>query len=259
MVRRCRVRGGVERGSFYVTDEEYELDDFSIHGAASSWTKVSGVRNTIDGRVVVELRCSTGGISSGKGQRASTTFSCMRYALWCAVFGATRFIILVGALNHSPIPVVANVLLVSRVLPFVCLWHLSVTVRVVTRPGADLDGTTNVTFAVISGGPQASTSSSISLSRGNDDFGNPNSAAAYQGQAWTTAWPSQGGNHSTLEETLTTQAIDMVSFDVTYFHCGAGSFWNRTASSVDEGTDTCPLCTDGVEGETAVRDLECDR
>lgn len=116
--------------------------------------------------------------------------------------------------------------------------------RVVSRPSADHDGTTNITFAAVIG---------------NGDFGSPNSAPVDQGHGGSTASSSQGDSHSATQERLTTKAIDSTSFNVTYFHCGAGSVWNRIdtrSNTLDEGFDSCRLCKDGVEGEIKVRELD---
>ena len=133
--------------------------------------------------------------------------------------------------------------------------------RVVTRPSASFDGTTNVTFAAIGEGPPFITSKSIGSSS-NNDVGSPISSTAHQGQRVGTVWSSQGESQSAPPKTTTTEASDTVSFDVTYFHCGVGSFWNLSSSGAiaqDEDTDTCPSCADGVEGATEVRELKGGR
>lgn len=102
-----------------------------------------------------------------------------------------------------------------------------------TLPGTFFDGTDTVTFkAVDVMGSSSSTFSSTSPSSdGHNDDGSSNSVAA-------------GGESNTA------------SFEVTFFHCAAGSFWNRELTSVngpDGHTGTCETCNENEEdGETQV-------
>lgn len=99
--------------------------------------------------------------------------------------------------------------------------RFSITLKVVASPDRDFDGTTNVTFKAT-------------------DIGSLNSTGANQ---------DQGG------ETLS-------SFNVTFYHCAGGSFWNRSVSaeqSLMEGNDTCRGCSDALEGDTQVNEVDCSR
>lgn len=49
------------------------------------------------------------------------------------------------------------------------------------------------------------------------------------------------------------------SFNVTFFHCSRGSFWNRNGSvgnGLAEGGGTCDVCSDAVEGDAQVNKIE---
>lgn len=49
------------------------------------------------------------------------------------------------------------------------------------------------------------------------------------------------------------------SFNVTFYHCARGSFWNRNGSvehGLAEGSGTCDVCSDAVEGDTQVNGME---
>lgn len=110
----------------------------------------------------------------------------------------------------------------------------SITLRVATQPSTFFDGSDTVTFeAVDVMGSYATTSASTSPSSqgGHDDDGISNTAAA-------------GG------------ASNTASFDVTFFHCPAGSFWDRDPPGVigsDEHAGICQPCSEKeTDGETQV-------
>lgn len=124
----------------------------------------------------------------------------------------------------------------------VCLpndWHVapnyrSITLRVATLPSTFFDGTDTVTFGAVDvmGSPSTTSSSTAPSSDAHNDNGNSNTVAA-------------GG------------ASNTASFEVTFFHCAAGSFWNRELSG-DNGSNghagTCEPCNENeADGETQVR------
>lgn len=46
----------------------------------------------------------------------------------------------------------------------------------------------------------------------------------------------------------------LLLFDVTFFHCSAGSFWKVTGKKLSAGdTGECLLCTEGIDGDIEVR------
>ena len=110
----------------------------------------------------------------------------------------------------------------------------SITLRVATLPGTFFDGTDTVTFEAVDVMGSSSTTSartSSSSNGGHDVDGNSDITAA-------------GGARNTA------------SFDVTFYHCAAGSFWDRGPPGVngsDEHTGTCEPCSEkDTEGETQV-------
>ena len=49
--------------------------------------------------------------------------------------------------------------------------------------------------------------------------------------------------------------VATVSFDVTFFHCAAGSFWNLTLASKEDfdfNHGDCKLCTEEMDGASEV-------
>lgn len=118
----------------------------------------------------------------------------------------------------------------------------SINLTVTTFPGVGFDGTTTAAFEVIAMSSNstspASTSTYVSSKVGGDTDRNP-----------STAYQPLGGSR-------------LSSFNVTFFHCSAGSFWNRTVTGKNSSagdTGECLLCTDGIDGEIEVRhDAICD-
>ncbi|CAM9180304.1 unnamed protein product, partial [Ascophyllum nodosum] len=98
----------------------------------------------------------------------------------------------------------------------------NITVRVASRPDAQFDGVTKVTFSTEGIGATPGSHSNVS------------SADSSQAQAPSAAEDS--GN----------VGVDM---EVTFYHCREGNFWNLTPSS-DGDYATCKLCTDIAEGDT---------
>lgn len=52
------------------------------------------------------------------------------------------------------------------------------------------------------------------------------------------------------------------SFNVTFYHCAGGSFWNHSVSArqgLMEANDTCRGCADALEGDTQVNEVERSR
>ena len=156
-----------------------------------------------------------------------------------------------------------------------------ITVKVVTLPGTFFDGTDRVAFEVTGVGVKDNDAVDDDDDADDDDDGNPVAvaAAAIQqaqgGSTSTSSSPQEGdtlsmlpqetdtsssqeGTTLALQETSTGGGSSTVSFDVTFFHCEAGSFWNRstvygTSRSGDEYTGTCELCAeDDGEGGTEV-------
>ena len=122
----------------------------------------------------------------------------------------------------------------------------SVTLRVVTLPGTYFDGTANVTFKANGDGDG-----------GNDDsiLVAPATAATDEAQGGgTSSSLEEEGSHSALlqEASDTGGTSNTASFTATFFHCKAGSFWNRTDSGqtgLDGYTGECEPCTeDGMDG-----------
>ena len=93
-----------------------------------------------------------------------------------------------------------------------------------SRPDAQFDGVTKVTFSTEGIGATPGSHSNVS------------SADSSQAQAPSAAEDS--GN----------VGVDM---EVTFYHCREGNFWNLTPSS-DGDYATCKLCTDIAEGDTEV-------
>ena len=88
----------------------------------------------------------------------------------------------------------------------------------------------------------------------DDDDVVPDSAASNQGQA------EEGALASSERDFLAAAIVTTVSFNVTFFHCAAGSFWNLTRASKDNLNLTsgdCKLCMEEMEGAPEV--LECAR
>lgn len=105
----------------------------------------------------------------------------------------------------------------------------SVTLRVATMPNTDFDGTTNATF-------------------GASGFVSPPA-----GVPPTSSAVDDGVANSSVTGTQHTQEADpSASFNVTFFHCAAGSYWNHTRSSVDD-FEECISCTEGIYGAKEVQ------
>lgn len=88
----------------------------------------------------------------------------------------------------------------------------SVVLRAATRPGTYFDGTAKVTFKATG-------------------FGADGDVEAF----------------STPPETSSGGGSNAASFDVTFFHCKAGTFWKRAHSSQTNSAEyegTCELCTE---------------
>ena len=76
---------------------------------------------------------------------------------------------------------------------------------------------------------------------------------------------SQDSNDPALDDinglgsTITASA----SFNVTFYHCAEGGVWIPTTSILDgsdnDTSESCPLCSDVVEGATEVRAAVCCR
>lgn len=53
-----------------------------------------------------------------------------------------------------------------------------------------------------------------------------------------------------------------ITFNVTFYHCAAGSFWDSTGSDVQhsvEGNGTCWSCADDIDGDAQVDEAGCSR
>lgn len=105
-------------------------------------------------------------------------------------------------------------------------------------PSTGFDGTLTVNFKASSvGKPYTTSTSSYSVS--DDDVGNPNSSP---------------------EESYAQGDGTTMSFDVTFYHCAAGRFWNPTSAVVqasDETAGACPRCADDVDGDAKVGTVAC--
>ena len=137
---------------------------------------------------------------------------------------------------------------VCRVAPFTPTGFRSITLRVATLPSTFFDGTDEVVFTAIGVGADGGGGDGDD----EDDDGHSNSAAAHQAQGAGDALSSpQGGAHSVLHESSsssTGEASRTASFNVTFFHCAAGSFWERdtvSGNDLDEYTGNCTSCADG--------------
>ena len=118
-----------------------------------------------------------------------------------------------------------------------------------TLPSTFFDGTDNVLFTAI--GLGADGDGGDGEDDDEDDDGNANSAAAHQAQRAGDASSSpQGGVHSALQESgsSTGEESSKASLNVTFFHCPAGSFWDRdpvSGNGLDAYTGNCTSCADG--------------
>ena len=90
-----------------------------------------------------------------------------------------------------------------------------------SRPDAQFDGVTEVTFSA-------------------EGIGNVSSAGSSRAQAPSEAEDSGGVGVAVQED-----------MEVTFYHCREGNFWNLTSSSDGDDT-TCKLCADSMEGDTEV-------
>lgn len=109
-----------------------------------------------------------------------------------------------------------------------------------TRPDTFFDGTAFVTFDVTGEGADDSISTD-----------------AKHAQRGLTSSSLQEGTASNSLETNEGETSNATSFNVTFFHCDVGTFWNRTDSSVTstgEYDGTCERCTeDDTDGDIEVR------
>lgn len=135
-------------------------------------------------------------------------------------------------LRYSPIDVSVLSLTAYGVLHVVSKCG-SIPLRVVTLPSGQFDGTTNVTFEAtgLSPSPSMLTSSPSYADDGADE-------------------PSLSTPNQTLHDDILT------SFNATFYHCVAGSFWNHSESG-DDPREECIVCTAGVDGEIEVRKMDC--
>lgn len=116
----------------------------------------------------------------------------------------------------------------------IALLVCSILLRVVSRPSNTFDGTATVNFEADGMG-----------SSGSDEF-------------TTTVQQEQSGDTlSSSQDSGVVQATGgLTSFEVTFYHCTAGSFWNATVSGADDGLpSSCELCTGMAEGDVEV--LRC--
>lgn len=118
----------------------------------------------------------------------------------------------------------------------------------VTLPSEGFDGTTVVRFQAIDGLLPFYMSSRSTTDEDMDGHVKSNSAPHHQGQDWNSSRMStgkilSGGTHAT------------VSFEVTFYHCEAGSLWGFTpanANSSGESGGSCGVCSENVDGEPEV-------
>ena len=130
----------------------------------------------------------------------------------------------------------------------------SISLRVVTEPSDYFDGTTVVSFGAIDfrlSSDMSATVTNYEDEHDDDDFV-PDSAASNQGQA------EEGALASSERDILEAAIVTTVSFNVTFFHCAAGSFWNLTLASKDNFNLTsgdCKICTEEMEGAPEVLEV----
>lgn len=114
-------------------------------------------------------------------------------------------------------------------------------------PGTCFEGNANVTFEAKGDGADGDDS--------NNHLIAPAAEAADKAQGGGT--PSsleEEATHSTLQQQTSGAggASNTASFEVTFFHCEVGSFWNRTDAKdtgMDGYTGECEPCTeDNVDG-----------
>lgn len=120
----------------------------------------------------------------------------------------------------------------------------SITIRVVTQPSEEFDGTTNVSFGVVDGFLQSNMSAASTSDADKDGYVQINYTQAHQTQGETALQSSAG-------ELVPGGIVNAVSFDVTFYHCGPGGFWdlNHGSGNDSDGSGgTCHYCTEGIGG-----------
>lgn len=120
-----------------------------------------------------------------------------------------------------------------------------VSLRVVSLPDDSFDGRTMVEF-------EAHAMSAFSLTDMDDDSEtHVDTSYTQQSQTKGDSTPSPS---NPLETDDDIEEESTVSFEVEFYHCLAGSFWNPNTSATARNTslDDCKLCTDVVDGETEV-------
>lgn len=111
----------------------------------------------------------------------------------------------------------------------------SINVRVVSLPSDMFDGSATVFFET-----HGSSSPAVDDKSDNTVF-----HQEYSGDTWSSSPDS-----SVLQDTTSKSA----SFNVTFYHCTAGSFWSSNETSADDGSSRiCELCTEMADGAVEVK------
>ena len=157
--------------------------------------------------------------------------------------------------NSQAMPVFDCSILAVHVYFFcycVAVYSCSVTLRVVTLPSASFDDTTSVTFKAAGIGMDSLTT----LTR---------SELGYVKVGEDELDETQDSNDSALDDINGAGSTNTASasFNVTFYHCAKGGVWMPTTSILDgsdnDTSESCPLCSVVVEGETEVRATVCCR